>query len=73
MLATPCRRVERWNTPSTERHLIEKFQPGGQLALPELMSLPTLFLEESSSQGDPLASVGTITGAKISGREIIFE
>ena len=49
----------------TERHLIERFRPGGQLDLPSLIALPTLFLEESSGRGDQVARVGTITRACI--------
>lgn len=57
----------------TEPHLVSKFKPGGKLAFPELISLPTLFLEESSNRGDSVARVGTITRARVSGRDIVLE
>lgn len=57
----------------TEQHLIQKFKPEGQLDLPALISLPTLFLEESSARGDQVARVGTITRARISGRDVVLE
>jgi hypothetical protein len=57
----------------TEQGLVKKFKPGGQLDLPALTSLPTLFLEESSPSGDQVARVGTITRARISGRDIVLD
>lgn len=57
----------------TELNLMEIFKPGGQLDFPALISLPTLFLEESSGRGDQAARVGTITRARISGRDIVLE
>jgi hypothetical protein len=57
----------------TERHLSERFRPGGQLDLPSLIALPTLFLEESSGRGDQVARVGTITRARVSGRDLLLE
>ena len=57
----------------TEPHLVERFRPQGILALPELIALPALFLEESSDSTNPVARVGTITRARVSGREIALE
>src|SRR5882762_9738257 len=57
----------------TEQHLIERFKPGGQLDLPLLIALPALFLEESSDRGNQVARVGTITRARVSGRDLLLE
>jgi hypothetical protein len=57
----------------TEKHLMDRFKLDGQLDLPALISLPTLFLEESSDRGNQVARIGTITRARISGREIVLE
>lgn len=57
----------------TEQHLMERFKPEGQIDLAALMSLPALFLEESSAQGDEVARVGRITRARASGRDIVLE
>jgi hypothetical protein len=57
----------------TKPHLVERFRPNGNLALPELIALPALFLEESSHSTNPVARVGTITRARISGSQIALE
>lgn len=57
----------------TEQHLKQTFEPGGQLDFQALIALPTLFLEESSAQEDQIARVGTITRARMSGRDILLE
>lgn len=57
----------------TEQHLIERFKPEGQLDLVTLATLPTLFVEETSGQGDQVAHVGKITLARVSGRNITLE
>lgn len=57
----------------TEQHLIERFKPEGQLDLATLATLPTLFVEETSGQGDQVAHVGKITLARVSGRNITLE
>jgi hypothetical protein len=57
----------------TEQRLIDRFKPGGQLDLVALAALPTLFVEETSGQGDQVARVGTITRARLSGRDIALE
>jgi hypothetical protein len=45
----------------------------GQLNLQSLLTLPTLFMEETSGRGDQIARVGTITRARVQGREIVLE
>lgn len=57
----------------TEQRLRDQFKPSGKLDFDALLSFPTLFLEETSGRGDQVARVGTITRARISGREIILE
>jgi len=57
----------------TERDLEERFKPGGQLDLAALAALPALFVEETSGRGDQVARVGTITRARMSGRDIALE
>jgi len=57
----------------TEEHLKQRFSPGGKLDIPALISLPTLFLEETSRHGQQVARMGVITRARVSGREIVLE
>jgi hypothetical protein len=57
----------------TEQSLVEKFKPGGQLDLAALAALPTLFAQETSGQNDQVARVGTITSARINGRNIVLD
>lgn len=57
----------------TESKLEEKFKPEGKIDIPALISLPTIFLEESSSHDDQTVRVGSITRAKISGSNIVLE
>lgn len=57
----------------TEDHLRARFKPDGQLDLQALLALPSLFLEETSGRGEQIARVGTITRARVSGREIALE
>jgi len=57
----------------TADHLKQKFKPLGQLDFPSLISLPTVFLEESSDRGDQVARIGTIIRTRISGRDIVLE
>lgn len=57
----------------TEQHLIDRFKPEGQLDLATLATLPALFVEETSGQGDQVVRVGKITLARVSGRNIILE
>lgn len=57
----------------TEPHLVERLKPGGQIDLAALATFPTLFVEETSGRGDQVAHVGTITRARMSGRDIALE
>jgi hypothetical protein len=57
----------------TEQRLVDRFQAAGQFDLQALLSLPALFLEESSGRGEQVAPVGTITRARVFGREISLE
>lgn len=57
----------------TAADLVERFKPNGQLDLAALATLPTLFVEETSGVGNQVARVGTITRARISGRDIALE
>ena len=57
----------------TDSHLVELFKPGDQLDLDALSSLPTLFVEETSGQGNQVARVGMITRIRMSGRDISLE
>jgi hypothetical protein len=57
----------------TDETLIDRFKPKGLLDLGTLSSLPTLFLEETSGQGNQFARVGTITRARIAGQNIALE
>lgn len=57
----------------TEQLLADRFKPGGQLDFAALAALPTLFVEETSGQGDQVARVGTITRVRISGYNLAFE
>ena len=41
----------------TEQHLLERCKPDGQIDFSALITLPALFLEESSAQGDEVARV----------------
>lgn len=57
----------------TDDVLVSRFKPGGQLDLPALLKLPTLFVQESSGQGNQVARVGTITRARISGSNVTLD
>jgi hypothetical protein len=57
----------------TEQSLIDRFSPGGQLNLEQLAALPTLFVQETAGQADQVAHVGTITSARMNGREIVLD
>ena len=53
--------------------MIDRFMPGGALDLDALATLPTIFLQETSGQPDQVARVGTITRARIDGRDIVLD
>jgi hypothetical protein len=55
----------------TEQALVDRFKSEGQLDLPSLRVLPTLFVEEG--QHDEVAHVGTITRARIIGQNVSLE
>lgn len=57
----------------TEDSLRDRFRPGGQLDLVALVTLPTLFMQESSGSGAELARVGTIFDARVYGKDIVLE
>jgi hypothetical protein len=57
----------------TEPTLVDRFKPEGQLDLVALAALPTVFLQETSPKGDQVARIGTITGARVSGRDIVLD
>ena len=57
----------------TQQYLRDQFRPNDQLDFAALLALPTLFMEESSGRGDQIARVGTITRARLSGRDIVLE
>lgn len=54
----------------TAADLTARFKPSGVLAVQELLALPTVFVEESGRNHDPVAHVGTITRIGVSGREL---
>lgn len=55
----------------TDDTIIARFRDGTRILLDELVRLPCLFMEEGT--GDHLARVGTITRARMSGRDIVIE
>lgn len=55
----------------TDRELIQRFKPNGRLDLMALMALPTLFMSEGVT--DQVARVGTITRARLNGRQLLLE
>jgi hypothetical protein len=57
----------------TEDGLREKFQPGGTLDLEALRILPTLFVQETSREEIQLARAGSISRARIDGKNIILD
>ena len=57
----------------TENSLVDRFKPGGQLDLVALTGLPTLFVQETSGQGNQVGHVGTITRARMSGHNVALE
>lgn len=57
----------------TEDHLVAQFKPNGHLDFSSLVALPTLFIQESSGQGNEVARVGTITRARLSGSNVTLD
>ena len=57
----------------TEDRLVAQFNPKGQLDFAALVALPTLFVQESSGQGNEIARVGTISNARLSGSNVALD
>jgi len=57
----------------TEQALVDKFQPGFKLDFEALLALPALFVQETNGEQTQAARVGTITRARIAGREIVLD
>jgi hypothetical protein len=57
----------------TSEELAIRFCPGAQHDFPALAALPTLFVQETSGLGEQVAHVGTITRARLNGRDIVLE
>jgi hypothetical protein len=55
----------------TDEEVAARFRDGGKILLDELMRLPCIFIQEGT--GDELARVGTITRARVAGRDISIE
>ncbi len=55
----------------TEDHVADQFRQGGKLLLPQLTSLPCLFMPEGT--GNEMSYVGQINRARIVGNEVAFE
>lgn len=53
--------------------LVARFKPNGQLDFRALAALPTLFVQESSGQGNEIGRVGTITRARLLGPKVILD
>lgn len=57
----------------TEAHIKEKFTSKGNIDLNALISLPSVFLEETYGDGNQVVRIGTITRARLSGKDIAIE
>src|SRR5271166_1423021 len=57
----------------TEQSLIDSFKTAGQLDFAALAALPTLFVQETSHNENRVARAGTITRARMNGRDIVLE
>lgn len=57
----------------TDDNLVAQFKPGGELDFPALLALPTLFVQETSGQGEQTARVGTISRARKSGTNVTLD
>jgi hypothetical protein len=58
---------------STDERLALRCKPNGKFDFGLLFRIPTLFVEESSRKGDEVARVGTITRARLLGKEVALE
>jgi hypothetical protein len=57
----------------TEDSITARFKPVGQLDFPSLIALPALFVQESAGQDTEIARVGTITRARLSGKNMTLD
>ena len=57
----------------TDSSLVAKLAPQNQLNLESLRTLPTLFVQENSGQGNQVAHVGIISRLRESGRNIVID
>lgn len=57
----------------TDDALVARFRPNGTPDLPSLIRLPTIFMEETSGQGQQVARVGTIFGARLQGGQVVLD
>ena len=57
----------------TETHIKENFTNEGNLDFNALVSLPTVFLQETYDDGNQIVRIGTITRARVSGKDIAIE
>ncbi len=57
----------------TEPHVKKYFLSNGNIDLNALVSLPTVFLEETYGDGNQVVRIGTITRARVSGHDIVIE
>ena len=65
----PCSRIFEY----TDKSLVERFKPEGQLDLAALTDLPTVFIEETYGEGDQIVKFGRIVGAHTSNEHIALE
>lgn len=57
----------------TDSSLVARLAPQNQPNLESLRSLPTLFVQETSGQGNQVARVGNISHLRENGRNIVID
>ena len=57
----------------TEDHIKEQFTTAGSVDFKALVSLPSVFLEETYGDRNQVVRVGTITNARVSGKDVVLE
>ncbi|MEE4302194.1 MAG: hypothetical protein V2J24_22330 [Pseudomonadales bacterium] len=57
----------------TEKELLDRFKPGGVIAVDQLPSLPALIMSETGGSGPQIARIGRIYRAWVVGKELRFE
>ncbi len=57
----------------TDDAIVELFGPGGTLDTERIITLPALFVSETTRKGDQKARVGNITRARVTGKEVNIE